>query len=279
MCTLIALHRTIPGVTLLVAANRDEFLDRPAEGPTLWRTASGPIVAPRDLTAGGTWLGLNARGVFAAVTNVSCVEPDSSRRSRGLLVLDTLAASSACEAAEKIHSLPLGTYNPFNLFVADAHDALAFTYQDAVRPAAARDGVFVIGNAPLDATEPTKLSRTRERLAGLVSRGAEVTLDGAEVTLDGAEVTLDGTDVALDELGDLCQNHEPGPRGALDALCVHAPSYGTRSSALLRIGEDGLEDSRSAFRFADGPPCENRYVDHTPLLRDLDQGCPGVEGS
>ena len=258
MCTLIALHRTIPGAILLVAANRDEFLDRPAEGPTLWRTASGPIVAPRDLTAGGTWLGLNARGVFAAVTNVSCVKPDPSRRSRGLLVLDTLAASSASEAAEKIQSLPMGAYNPFNLFVADSQDALAFTYEDAVRPAAARDGVFVIGNAPLDATEPAKLSRTRERLAGMATRGDDVTLD---------------------ELGDLCRSHEPGPRGALDALCVHAPSYGTRSSALLRIGEDGLEDSRSAFRFADGAPCENGYVDHTPLLRDLDQGCPGVEGS
>jgi hypothetical protein len=56
------------------------------------------------------------------------------------------------------------------------------------------------------------------------------------------------------------------------------PTYGTRSSALLRIGNGGLGDPASVFRFADGAPCETPYADHTPLLRDLDQGCPGVEG-
>ena len=35
MCTLIALHRCYPDASLVVAANRDEYLDRPAEGPAL----------------------------------------------------------------------------------------------------------------------------------------------------------------------------------------------------------------------------------------------------
>lgn len=258
MCTLIALHRTVPGASLVVAANRDEFDDRPSEGPTLWTTPNGRIAAPRDLSAGGTWLGLNPRGVFVAVTNVACADPDPGRRSRGLLVLDTLAALGAREAAEKIQGLPLGAYNPFNLFVADAGAAFAFTYRDAVRPVDARDGVFVVGNAPLDAPAPPKLARLHERLRGLAGSDA---------------------DTLLDELAGLCRSHEPGPRGALDALCVHAPGYGTRSSALLLLGEAGLSDPQSVFRFADGAPCENEYEDHTPLLRDLDQGRPGVEGT
>ena len=35
MCTLIALHRCVPGAPLVIAANRDEYLDRPAEPPAL----------------------------------------------------------------------------------------------------------------------------------------------------------------------------------------------------------------------------------------------------
>jgi uncharacterized protein with NRDE domain len=256
MCTLIALHRTVPGASLVVAANRDEFHDRPAESPALWTTPNGPIAAPRDLSAGGTWLGLNPRGVFVAVTNVACADPDPTRRSRGLLVLDTLAALGAREAAEKVQGLPLDAYNPFNLFVADARAAFAFTYRDAVRPVEVRDGVFVVGNAPLDAPAPPKLARLHERLR-----------------------ELSGSEALLDELAGLCRSHEPGPRGALDALCVHAPGYGTRSSALLWLGEGGLADPHSVFRFADGAPCENEYVDHTPLLRDLDQGRAGAEGT
>ena len=70
MCTLIVLHRCVPGRPLVVAANRDEFLDRPAEGPALRSSRTGPIVAPRDLKAGGTWVGVSARGVFAGLTNL-----------------------------------------------------------------------------------------------------------------------------------------------------------------------------------------------------------------
>ncbi len=70
MCTLIVLHRCVPGRPLVVAANRDEFLDRPAAGPALRMRDSGPILAPLDLEAGGTWLGLNGRGVFAGLTNL-----------------------------------------------------------------------------------------------------------------------------------------------------------------------------------------------------------------
>ena len=69
MCTLIAIHRTVTGAPLVVAANRDEYLDRPAEGPSIHEKPGGPVLAPRDVRAGGTWLGINPMGVFAGVTN------------------------------------------------------------------------------------------------------------------------------------------------------------------------------------------------------------------
>jgi uncharacterized protein with NRDE domain len=257
MCTLIALHRTVPGGYLVVAANRDEFLDRPAEGPALRSTPFGRIVAPLDVEAGGTWFGLSPRGVFAAVTNLACASPDPGRRSRGLLVVDVLGAGSAREAAEKTENLPMGAYNPFNLFVADRDEAVAFSYEGSVRRVDQDGGVFVIGNAALDAPSPAKVARLRERVERVAAGPA---------------------DAVLDALAGLCRDHEPGARGALDAVCVHTERYGTRSSALLRLAEDGLRDSRSVFRFADGAPCEHGYDDFTFLLRALGrEGC-GTDG-
>ena len=256
MCTLIALHRQLVGAPLVVAANRDEFYGRPAEGPALRATRSGPVVAPLDLDAGGSWLGLGAHGVFAAVTNVSRPEsgPDPARRSRGALVLDALGARSAREAAEKLIGLPIGAYNPFNLLVADASDLFAVSYEDAPRPVVLADGIVVVGNAPLDAPPPPKLAGLRER-ARAIAEGPP--------------------DAALEALATICRDHSEGPRGPLDALCVHTPGYGTRSSALLRLGDGGLTDPTSAFRFAEGPPCESDYEDETPLLHDLGRGGPG----
>lgn len=255
MCTLVTLHRVVPRTQLVVVANRDEFLDRPAEKPALLATGSGTLLAPRDAVAGGTWLGLNQAGVFAALTNVACANPDPQRRSRGLLVVDALAAKSASDAAEALRALPAGAYNPFNLLVADAEGVVTFTYQDELRSVEAGTGAFVVGNTALDAPQPGKVTRLRERIE-----------------------TADEVD--LEALADWCAEHESaGPRGPLDALCVHTPAYGTRSQAQIRIAESGLDDSRSVFRYAEGAPCENPTEDFTPLLRDLGQGRPGVQGA
>jgi len=133
MCTLIALHRCIADAPLVVAANRDEFHGRPTEGPAL-REASISVVAPRDLHAGGTWLGINASGLFAAVTNRRCETPDARRRSRGWLVMEALEEPTAERAVERFRNLPEAAYNPFNLFMADGESAHLVTYADRPEP-------------------------------------------------------------------------------------------------------------------------------------------------
>src|SRR5262245_22536097 len=122
MCTLIAFHRCFADAPLVVAANRDEFHERPTEGPALReastsssrrlersaRAGSGAVtrvVAPRDLRAGGTWLGISESGLFAAITNRRCDTPDPQRRSRGWLVMEALAEPSAERAADRFAHL------------------------------------------------------------------------------------------------------------------------------------------------------------------------------
>jgi uncharacterized protein with NRDE domain len=253
MCTLIALHRCIPGATLVVAANRDEFEDRPSLAPALRETEHGTVVAPLDARAGGTWLGVGRDGMFAAITNRRSQTPDPRRRSRGLLVLDALAAGSASDAAAAARKTPPGSYNPFNLFVADRERAFAVSYADSASCIELEPGAHVIGNADLSAQPPVKLTRLAERTAQLAGAPG---------------------DSLLDRLAELCRSHEGGS-APTDAACVHAGRYGTRSSTLLRLGE---ADAGSQLLYADGAPCRTAYRDFTPLLRELQCGAGSAEG-
>jgi uncharacterized protein with NRDE domain len=244
MCTLILLHRPAPGVRLAVAANRDEYLDRPAAGPTLGRRRDGSaVIAPRDLRAGGTWLGLNADGVFAAVTNRPVRSPDPTRRSRGLLVLDALEGATADQAAALLADLPADAYNPFNLVVADGERAYALVYDGAPRVTELAPGPHVVGNADPDDRSVAKVSRL---------------LDEAERIAAGPRADW------LDRLAAACRGHDG--EATLGAACVHHGGYGTRSSTLLQLDD---APGRSALHFADGPPCRTAYRDLTPLLHEL----------
>jgi uncharacterized protein with NRDE domain len=248
MCTLIALHRCTPDAPLVVAANRDEYIDRPAEGPALRGGASLPWVAPRDLRAGGTWFGVNGAGLFAAVTNRPVALRDESRRSRGHVVLEALAAPSAREAARRLRCTPAGRHNPFNLLVADAEEAFVIVYEDAPSLLELRPGPHVIANADPDDRRVPKVARLFER--------AE-----AAAALPAAE--------RLQSLAGLLRSHDGG-RGPLDDACIHAGAYGTRSAALLSLGAAGEE----RLLYADGPPCRTPFEDYTFLLRELE--APGA---
>jgi len=243
MCTLVALHRCTRDATLWIAANRDEYLDRPAEGPALRTGRDGPLLAPLDLRAGGTWWGLNRSGVFAALTNRPSASPDSSRRSRGQLVLDALAAPSARAGAEAVAALGPDLYNPFNLFLADGREAFAVVYEAAPRLVALEPGVHVIGNVDPNASEVAKIRRTRA-LAEEVARGPASQIAAG--------------------LAAICRTHDVSG-DPLASLCVHRGAYGTRSSTLLGLGPAG-----GTLQHADGPPCTTAYRDLTPLLAELD---------
>ncbi len=247
MCTLVALHRCTPGAFLWIAANRDEYADRPAAGPSLREGRTGPVVAPLDLRAGGTWWGVSSQGVFAALTNRPTRELDPTRRSRGQLVLDALAADSARLATDMLGQLGTDLYNPFNLFVADEQHAFAIVYEGAPRTMTLDPGVHVIGNADPNARDVRKIARTLD-LALAVAAGP--------VAQIGRGLT------------DICRTHEAGD-DALASTCVHRGGYGTRSSTLLRLGSDG-----DLLQHADGPPCTNPYRDFTPLLAQL--GSPAL---
>ncbi len=291
MCTLIVLHRCVPGRPLVVAANRDEFLDRPAEGPAVRSRASGAILAPLDLEAGGTWLGLNAGGLFVGLTNLRpAVGPTEAEaasagrdagalldagplakpglRSRGEVVMEALEARSAAEAAERIARLEDEAYNPFQLLVADRREAWLTVYRDSSSLRALEPGAHVVGNVEEDRFAAA-LGAAPTELPGAIAPGDSERPKAEKLARIRGRVekilTESGRDL-LEELAEICREHvEPNP---FESTCVHvADRYGTRSSLLLE-----LADERSASRLwaSEGPPCERPFEDLTDLLGQLE---------
>jgi uncharacterized protein with NRDE domain len=231
VCTLVVAFHHLTNRPLVVLANRDERLDRPAAPPRRW--PGEPFVAPRDLAAGGTWLGLTDGGMFVGITNRFGVPKDDARKSRGDLVVRALRAPSARALHASLAGLDPLLYNAFHLLYVD-RDAVFVTWSD--------------GSALHQATLGAGVSVVTERSLGGSDEGR------TEAIL--ARMTALGTGADQEALEETMRIHgEPPPHGT----CVHLPElgYGTRSSMTLVVGEDG----RPAMRFADGKPCVTPYRD------------------
>ena len=104
MCLILFAWRAHPDYPLIVAANRDEFHARPAQAAAFWRDSPG-ILAGRDLEGGGTWLGVNRDGKFAALTNFrEMAERRTDAPSRGILASRYLGdGQPAAEFTRQVH--------------------------------------------------------------------------------------------------------------------------------------------------------------------------------
>lgn len=124
MCTVVVLFR--PGHTwpLILAANRDEMIDRPWRAPGRHWPDRPRVVAGRDELAGGTWLGRNDQGVVAAILNrPGSLGPQVGKRSRGELPLMALDHAEARDAVDALVRLDARAYRTFNMVVADRRSA------------------------------------------------------------------------------------------------------------------------------------------------------------
>ena len=250
MCTLTIGWRVFDDAPVVVAANRDERLGRASEPPAVVE-GEPSVLAPRDVEAGGTWIGSNEHGVLAAVTNRWVDVPGGGERSRGLLVRDVLDAASTHEARGVIDdALAAHTYDGFNLVVAERGGAttpgdptaLYVEWDGGLDVRRLDPGVHVVVNVGVDG-EYFEPERAPDR--GLEQSGNATRLREA-LTPAPDESASAWRSRAADALGD----HDHG-------VCVHDPDrgFGTRSSSLFTLRADGTAD----VRFADGPPCETAF--------------------
>jgi hypothetical protein len=158
MCTVVLLLRPDHVWPVIFVANRDESVDRAWDPPAGWWPEYQGVIAGRDRTAGGTWMGLNAHGIAAAVLNrPGSLGPAVGKRSRGELPLLALAEPTATAAVEAIVSLDAGQWRGFNLVIADRTGATFIRGSGYGKPSAHRlpPGVSMItAHDPNDVESP-----------------------------------------------------------------------------------------------------------------------------
>ena len=241
MCTLTFAWRVFDDAGLVVAANRDEALDRPSVDPVRIPGDSGTpdVVAPRDEEAGGTWIGANEHGVFVGITNRWTDVDLAAERSRGLLVRDALAASSAADAVAVVEdAVAAHEYDGFNLVVADAATCSYVAFDGDLVVHSLDPGVHVVVNVGrVDDFDVPASRREYGQTQAENARGVEDAL-----AVRPGETAAEWRTRAADVLRD----HDYG-------VCIHGDGFGTRSSSLLQFGDE------FAYWYADGPPCETEY--------------------
>ena len=154
MCLLVVGWNAHPDYRLVIAGNRDEFHDRPAAALAWWNDGP-PLLAGRDLKAGGTWLGIARDGRYGVVTNFRDVEPPPpGAPSRGELVPRYLrgTADAARYVADLAEVAP--RYGGFNLLVGGP-DALHYYSNRGDRgPRRLELGIYGLSNHWLDTPWP-----------------------------------------------------------------------------------------------------------------------------
>lgn len=165
MCLILLGFRAHRHFPLVVAANRDEHYSRPAAPATFWDDHPA-IYAGRDLEKGGTWMGINTNGRFAAITNYREGQPGAAApRSRGELVSGFLAGDAA--APDYFSAIAGADYNPFSMIAGDL-DALGFHSNRGNGFLPVAPGVHGLSNHLLDTPWPkvqagmTAVAATRE---------------------------------------------------------------------------------------------------------------------
>ncbi len=162
MCTVIL---SVRPDRILLAANRDERVDRQWDPPAAWWPDRPGVIGGRDRTGGGTWMAMNAAGVVATVLNrPGTLGPAAGKRSRGDLPLMAVEHPDAARAAVAIEALDASLWRGFNMVIADRTGAWFIRGIGAGHPRAERLPVgvsMVTAHDPNDLTSP----RTAKHLA------------------------------------------------------------------------------------------------------------------
>jgi uncharacterized protein with NRDE domain len=229
MCLVLVALSSHPEYPLIVAANRDEFYDRPTASAEYWSDAPA-VLGGRDLKAGGTWLGVDRQGRFAAVTNYRQGEREQpAPRSRGLLVSDYLTGKVGTEEYLERVQRDAGLYNGFNLIAGDASGLCYYSNREGSLRSLG-PGVYGLSNHLLDTPWP-KVAATKSAFGAILSRG------GAELADDLLALLADRDRANDDQLPSTGIGLEW--ERLLSSAFIVSDAYGTRSSTVVLVGRDG----------------------------------------
>jgi len=227
MCLVVLAYKVHPKYPLIVAANRDEFLDRPTKPLHFWEDAH-TILAGRDERAGGTWMGLTTAGRFAALTNYRDMRRQEVQGpSRGALVQRVLE--------QELGNWDTSPYAGFNLL--HGHfDSLFYHSNVTGLHAALEPGIHGLSNHLLNTPWP-KVQRAKDGLTEVIASGEPSMEQLFEILEDDTQAldhALPDTGIGL-----------PWER-ALSSIHIRTDGYGTRCSTIILV--DALGNARFTER-------------------------------
>ena len=231
---IILSYRMNEKYPFILAANRDEFYERPSAPVSLWNDAPD-IIAGKDLKSGGAWLGITKKGRFAAVTNYR--DPESFREnapSRGWLVRDFLFGREDPKAYIEKIAVNKDRYNGFNLILGDPSRLFYFSNRGTMRELSS--GLYALSNCLLDTPWP-KTERGKKALALLLSRTDNPLPEDMFLILSDR---LKPDDTELPDTGVGLEWER-----ILSPIFITSSVYGTRSSSVIMI------DKRDRVMFID----------------------------
>ena len=229
MCLIAVAWQTHADFPLALAANRDEFHNRPAAAADWWDTQH-EVFGGRDLLQGGSWLALSRHGRLAAVTNVRrMIPPNPASPSRGTLVADFVRGGMSAEEFAASLAPHAEGYSGFNLLLHDGRQLRFCTNEPEFTSVALQPGIHVVSNASLDTPWPKSLRLQRAMQAFVNQRVASrnllfSALADSEAATDN---DLPNTGVGLEI------------ERFLSPPFIRGDQYGTRASSVITISGEG----------------------------------------
>lgn len=230
MCLIGIIYRLHPDYPVILAANRDEFYQRPTARADWWDDRP-ELLGGRDLQAGGTWLACHRDGRFGCITNYRDLRQPLKKDapSRGELVPDFLLGKQS--ATEYLQALDpsASAYNGFNLLLWDG-EVLCHYANEERRINHLSPGIHGLSNHLLDTPWP-KVERLKQDLQLLLDQGKAQEPEALFARLHNREIAPDhqlpDTGIDLDW------------ERSLSAMHIEMNSYGTRVASVLRVATDG----------------------------------------
>lgn len=228
MCIISFHFQDHPNYKLIVAANRDEFYERPTKEAHFWGDKPN-ILAGRDLKALGTWLGITKDGRFAALTNYRDPKSESEdKKSRGEIVTSFLTSTKkAPDFLETLHQNS-AEYNGFNILLGTP-DELFYYGNRQNKIVKVSPGTHSISNHLMNTPWP-KVSKARTNLQQYVQNHNIIDVEEIFLQLNDQEIAEDNL---LPETGiDLDLERQLSP------VFIKTEHYGTRASTVLLVTKD-----------------------------------------
>lgn len=227
MCLILFGYKVSEKYPFILAANRDEFHQRPTAPMHFWET-DPVILAGRDLEQGGTWFGINQKGQFAGLTNYrepATINPDAV--SRGEIIIDFLSSKMDTPAYFKAFNALADRYNGFNLLFG-SKDELHWYSNKKKSMEKISPGIHGLSNHFLNTPWP-KIQAGKNALKNIIN--SRITPEALFSMLTDQHKPEDqdlpdtGVGIEWERL--------------LSPLFIQAPSYGTRSSTVMLIDNNG----------------------------------------